>query len=75
MNDELKVVLHQNPKAAEELESLKEAMTALNKLREAGVARGPQPLMLPHSGRYSFGGTTKSVRRVIKGSSKLTNNA
>ena len=63
MNDDLKEVLTRNPKIAAELPSIKEAMDELVKLRDAGVARGPQPLLPPHGGRYNFDTMTKQHRR------------
>ena len=47
--DELK---RRNPDAARELKAAKRAMSSLEKLRQAGIARGPKPLIGPHSGRY-----------------------
>lgn len=46
-------IVRRNPRAAENLDGIKRAISTLDKLRKAGVARGPRPLMPPHSGRYS----------------------
>jgi hypothetical protein len=52
MND-LDDIIRRNPKAAESLDAIKEVLATMEKLRKAGIAHGPKPLMPPHSGRYS----------------------
>lgn len=50
--DEVIDAVRENPKAAAEVDSLKDAMKELAHLRAAGVAKGAAPLKAPHSGRY-----------------------
>jgi hypothetical protein len=66
--DDLDEILRLNPKAAEGIDSIKGAIKALAKLRKAGIARGTPTLMPPHSGRYSFEGLPRPMRRIVKSS-------
>jgi len=57
-----------NPKAVQQLDAMKDVITALGDLRRAGVARGPEAP--PPSNRTSL--PTPKPRGIVKGGSKLT---
>lgn len=50
--DQLDDIRRDNPEAVKALKSIKATMGALKKLREAGLAKGPAPLVTPNAGRY-----------------------
>jgi hypothetical protein len=58
--DDIDEIRRANPQAMADLNSIKGAMKAIAKLRAAGVATGPAPLVAPHAGRY---GQVPKVRR------------
>jgi hypothetical protein len=55
-------VVKQNPQAAERLEARKEMLTSLQKLRAAGIAKGPPTIMSPQGGRYNFDSLPRPTR-------------
>lgn len=65
---EIDEAVQKNPKAAQEIEEMKDLLGALNDLRKAGIARGSE--IRPFRGRQSLGELKRDSNR--RGKLKLT---
>jgi hypothetical protein len=52
----LEEILRKNPRVAKELESIRDVIETLNKLRDAGMARGPELAYGPYTGSPKVAG-------------------
>jgi hypothetical protein len=68
--ENLDEILRRNPKAAEGVASVKEAIDALNRLREAGLARGPFAAYGPYSERPNLQGIKSARKKALHRISK-----